>query len=201
MVRIRFGDWAEREFEPGTWGQRGVFPIGELVRLVVGDRVGDGVDVGAVEPPYGDLHEPEKLRGLEARVAGDHFAGAGTPDRVGPISPAGVLEWPGYALDIAGHWCCDVFPFDCMWSLNQYLEIRPPYDDNCRANPPGPGGRKLPPKREPSEWELMVRYCENGCQNEAFLKASAWDWTFEEMDAYYEDCVDDCIEYFRGSHN
>ncbi len=128
-------------------------------------------------------------------------AGAGTPDRVGPISPVGVLEWPGYALDIAGHWCCDVFPLDCMWSLSQYLEIRPPYDDNCRANPPGPGGRKLPPKREPSEWELMVRYCENGCQNEAFLKASAWDWTFEEMDAYFEDCVDDCVEYFKRSHN
>ncbi len=29
-------------------GQRGVIPLGELVRLVVGDRVGDGVDVGAV---------------------------------------------------------------------------------------------------------------------------------------------------------
>ena len=69
-------------------GQRGVIPLGELVRLVVGDRVGDGVDVGAVEPPDRDLHQPELLRGLEARVAGDHLAGAARDDGLLPAEAA-----------------------------------------------------------------------------------------------------------------
>jgi hypothetical protein len=58
------------------------------VRLVVGDRVGDGVDVEAVEPPHGDLHEPEMLRGFEARVAGDHIAGAACDDGLLPAEAA-----------------------------------------------------------------------------------------------------------------
>ena len=69
-------------------GQRGVIPLGELVRLVVGDRVGDGVDAGAVEPPHGDFHQPELLRGLEARVAGDHLAGAACDDGLLPAEAA-----------------------------------------------------------------------------------------------------------------
>jgi hypothetical protein len=58
------------------------------VRLVVGDRLGDGVDVGAVEPPHGDFHHPELLRGLEARVAGDHLAGAACDDGLLPAEAA-----------------------------------------------------------------------------------------------------------------
>ena len=45
----------------------------------------------------------------------------------------------------------------------------------------------------------MVQYCESGCRNETFMKASAGDWTFEEADAYYEACVEECIDYFSGS--
>lgn len=126
-------------------------------------------------------------------------AGAGTPDMVGPISPAGALEWPGYIKDLMGHLCYDVFPFDWLYNLEQYLEIRPPYDDDCRPNPPGPGGRKPPPEPKPSEWEQMVRYCESGCRNETFMKASVGDWNFEEADAYYEECVEECIDYFSSS--
>lgn len=58
------------------------------MRLVVGDRLGDGVDVGAVEPPHGDFHHPELLRGLEARVAGDHLAGAACDDGLLPAEAA-----------------------------------------------------------------------------------------------------------------
>ena len=82
VERVLFAELFEKA------GQRGVIPLRELVRLVVGDRVGDGVDAGAVEPPHGDFHQPELLRGLEARVAGDDLAGATCYDGLLPAEAA-----------------------------------------------------------------------------------------------------------------
>ena len=68
--------------------QLGVVSLRELVGAVVGKAVGDGIEVGAVEPPHRHGLHPEALRGLEASVPRDDLAGAARHDGLLPAEPA-----------------------------------------------------------------------------------------------------------------
>jgi hypothetical protein len=66
----------------------GLVPLGVLVRTVVGDCVGERVEVAPLEPPHGHLGHAEALGGLQARIAGDHLTAAAGDDRLLPAEPA-----------------------------------------------------------------------------------------------------------------
>jgi hypothetical protein len=100
-VAIGVADALERVLAPQFLEdarERRVVPFRDLVRAVVRDRVCRRIEVAAVEPGHGHLAEPERLRRLEPRVAGDDLPARPRHDRLPEAEP------PDGRRDVRDRW-------------------------------------------------------------------------------------------------